>query len=106
MTTHLTPIREQPRATTPPPIGRTQRTTPGTPPLFGGVGLGGGFSSPVSHAPAGETRRKTFVLEEDCPACLEVDAAGHRMCLRCNGSACNSCWFKMDKCPLCRYNKN
>jgi hypothetical protein len=35
-----------------------------------------------------------------------VDAAGHRMCLRCNGSACNSCWFKMDKCPLCRYNKN
>lgn len=70
------------------------RTTPETPPITQTV------------APAGEKRRKTYELEEDCPTCFEQDNAGHRMCLRCNASCCNACWFKMDTCPLCRYSKN
>ena len=93
--------RRQPRT----PSNSPPRSPPGTPPLLQGVGLGGGFS-PTSHAPAGETRRKTFVLDEDCPICFDQDRAGHRMCLRCNSGCCNDCWFKMDKCAVCRYNKN
>jgi hypothetical protein len=91
----------------PPPLQRrrTPRTPPGTPPPLQGVGLGGGFS-PSTHAPPGEPRRKTYVLEEDCSVCFEQDNAGHRMCLRCNGSCCNTCWFRMNMCPLCRYSKN
>ena len=61
---------------------------------------------PGTRAPAGEKRRVTFVLEEDCPTCFEQDKAGHRMCLRCNCSCCNVCWSKMSRCPVCRFNKN
>ena len=97
---HYEITRNVPR--TPP---RRRREAPGTPPLFQGVGLGGGFS-PSMRAPAGESRRRTYVLEEDCPACYEQDKDGHRMCLRCNASCCNGCWFKMDVCPICRMSKN
>ena len=97
------PRRQPPRTPSNSPPRR--QSPPGTPPLLQGVGLGGGFS-PISHAPAGETRRNTFVLDEDCPICLEQDKAGHRMCLRCNSGSCNDCWFKVDKCGVCRYNKN
>jgi hypothetical protein len=87
------------------PPSRRRFEAPGTPPLLQGVGLGGGFS-PSMRAPAGESRRRTYVLEEDCPACYEQDKDGHRMCLRCNASCCNNCWFKMATCPICRMSKN
>jgi hypothetical protein len=64
------------------------------------------YPEPNSQAPAGEDRRNTYVLEEDCPACFEQDGAGHRMCLQCSASCCNTCWSKIDKCPLCRFRKN
>jgi hypothetical protein len=65
------------------------------------------YPEPNSQAPpAGEDRRNTYVLEEDCPACFEQDGAGHRMCLQCNASCCNTCWSMIDKCPLCRFRKN
>lgn len=97
----------QRRPRSPPALPQRQRlqSTPGTPPIMRGVGLGGGFS-PLTVAPAGEKRRKTYELEEDCPTCYEQDNAGHRLCLRCNASCCNACWFKMDTCPICRYSKN
>ena len=103
----LPPLEPRTPPHSPPPLRRATgpRSPPGTPPIMQGVGLGGGFS-PVTQAPAGETRRNTYVLEEDCSVCFEQDKAGHRMCLRCNGSCCNTCWFKMNMCPLCRCNNN
>lgn len=59
-----------------------------------------------TQAPAGEDRRTTYVLEEDCPTCFEQDEAGHRMCLRCNASCCNTCWTRITLCPICRFSKN
>lgn len=104
-------LYELPRQLPPPPQQpprtpqRRARSPPGTPPIMQGVGLGGGFS-PITQAPAGEARRKTYVLEEDCPTCFEQEDVGHRMCLQCNSSCCAKCWFKMETCPICRYNKN
>lgn len=47
----------------------------------------------------------TYVMDEECPICYEKDDIGHRQCLQCNGSCCNSCWSRVDKCPLCRCDK-
>ena len=98
-------LRRLPRTPSPPRRRQPRSPSSYTPPIMQGVGLGGGFS-PLTVAPAGEKRRKTYELEEDCPTCYQQDNAGHRMCLRCNASCCNACWFKMDTCPLCRYSKN